>query len=147
MRIDLAEARESESSYQRAIEQQKGRLVDFPDVERKVESIDLQILAQRDLLKQLQLKRGEVRLKAGSDMRISGITPLNAPSTDTMVGKSKKFLYLSLASMFAVALGFLSALFVENQDHRLHDRRQVEQFLEVPVLAAISKSRNGNHGP
>jgi capsular polysaccharide biosynthesis protein len=59
------------------------------------------------------------------------------------VAGSKKFLYLMLASMFAVALGFLSALFFENQDHRIYDRRQAEQALEIPVLGAISPVHSG----
>jgi len=39
-------------------------------------------------------------------------------------------------------LGFLIALFVENQDHRLHDQHKAEQYLQVPVLGAISSPQS-----
>ncbi len=143
VRIDLAEARKEETAFQAAVEGQKAAITGYPALEARVEALDMRVLTQRELLKNLQLKRGEVRMKAMSDARISSIVLLNKPAIDTVVAGSKKMLYLSLASVFAVVLGFISALFVENQDHRLYDRRRAELILEVPVLGAVSDAPGG----
>lgn len=139
LRIDLDEVRATEESLHRAVEQQKAGLSRYPEVARAVASLEMQIETRRDLLENLQTKRGEVRLKAGTDLRISSVIPLDKPSLQAAVGGSKKALYLVLASVFALVLGFMGALFSENQDHRLYDRRRAEQYLEVPVLGAISR--------
>ncbi len=139
LKIELDELRSAERSLGEAVSSQKAGLVGYPDIARQVSSLDLQIDTQRQLLENLQTKRGEVRLKVGSDARISSIVPLNQPSLETSAAGSKKALYLVLASLFALVLGFMGALFAENQDHRLYDRRRAEQYLEVPVLGAISK--------
>jgi uncharacterized protein involved in exopolysaccharide biosynthesis len=147
LRIELDELRSTERSLAEAVSSQKAGLVGYPDVDRQVSSLDLQIDTQRQLLETLQTKRGEVRLKVGSDARISSIIPLNRPSLETSTAGSKKALYLALASLFALVLGFMGALFAENQDHRLYDRRRAEQYLEVPVLGAISKGGSGGNLP
>ncbi len=140
LRIDLDEARRTENVFASAIERFRSSIDEFPDIERQVESLDMQIGTHRELLKALQLKRGEVRLKTGSDIRVSSIIPLDAPTISMRVAGGKKMLYLGLASVFALALGFISAMFVESQDHRIYDRRRAEHVLEVPVLAAISQN-------
>jgi uncharacterized protein involved in exopolysaccharide biosynthesis len=144
VRIELAEARQAEAAFQRAMDRATATIEDYPQVEAKVEALDMRVSTQRDLLKNLQLKRGEVRMKALSDSRISSVVLLNAPDIESVVARGKKMLYLSLASVFAVVLGFISALFIENQDHRLYDRRRAEQILEVPVLGAVSEVQSGD---
>jgi capsular polysaccharide biosynthesis protein len=57
-----------------------------------------------------------------------------------VVAGSKKMLYLLLATLFGLALGLLAALFAENQDHRLYEKRQVQQYLELPVLGSITRT-------
>jgi len=108
-----------------------------------VESLDLQISTRQDLMETLQIKRGEVRLKAGSDQRISSLLLLNTPTLSMRVGGSKKFLYIGIAIVFAFTLGLIVAIFVDNQDHRIYDSRQAAQVLDVPVLGAVSaRDRN-----
>jgi len=141
LEIQLAQYWSTEESLRLSVETQKTGMAAFPGIERKIQAIDLQIDAQKDLLESLQFKRGEVRLKAGTDSRISNILPLNEPSIEMRVGGNWKLLYLALALVFSLALGFLSAMFVDNQDHRFYDRRQVEQVLEIPVLGTISRAQ------
>ncbi len=138
LQIDLAQAREAERTYEEIVRKRQTSLESFPDVERRVDSINIQIDTKRDLLKSLQVRRGEVRVRADTDIRISNIIPLDMPTIDTAVGSGRKLLYLGLASIFAIVLGFMTAYFVESQDHRIYSGRQVEQYLEVPVLGAIS---------
>jgi len=136
--IDLATARSKEASLAEAIANQRKLVEDYPLVAQKLSSVEASIDSQRDLLEILQTKRGEVRLKSATDARISNILRLDEPSVSGLVGGAKKMIYLVLAALFGLTLGLLTALFVENQDHRLYNRFQVEQHLEIPVLGTIS---------
>jgi uncharacterized protein involved in exopolysaccharide biosynthesis len=122
---------ESLNEYRRGIEV-------YPALQRELYTIDLQVDARRELLKALQTKRGEVRLKVQGDERISNITQLNAPSILVGVGQGKKSLYLVMAVVLALVLGVLVALLVDAQDHRIYDLRQAETALDLPVLGSIS---------
>lgn len=136
--IDLETARSREASLAQSIAGRRAEVGDYPLVAQKLSSIDASIDSQRDLLEILQTKRGEVRLKSATDARISNILRLDEPSLSGLVGGAKKMIYLVLATLFGLTLGLLAAIFVENQDHRLYTRLQVEQHLEIPVLGTIS---------
>lgn len=126
---------ESLGEYRRGIEA-------YPALQRELYTIDLQVDARRELLKALQTKRGEVRLKVQGDERISNITQLNAPSILVGVGQGKKSLYLAMAVVLALVLSVLVALLVDAQDHRIYDLRQAETALELPVLGSISPAES-----
>lgn len=137
--LSLAQAREN--SLFESLSHYKEDLAAYPVLEKKITSLDLQINTQRDLLEALNLKRGEVRLKADSDQRISNITPLNEPSVYSGVSGGKKLIYLLMTTSLAIILGLVLALLVDAQDHRIFDRRQAETKLEIPVLGAVSAAR------
>ena len=138
IKLDLDEALSTERELSRIIAQQRGNLADYPDVERQVSSLQYQINTRSDLIETLHMKRGEVRLKSASDQRISNIIPLNEPSIGMMVGGSKKAIYLTLSTLFALALGILAALFIDNSDRRIYTKRQAEESLGVNVLGYVS---------
>ncbi|HRX51234.1 MAG TPA: Wzz/FepE/Etk N-terminal domain-containing protein [Candidatus Krumholzibacteria bacterium] len=138
LEIELAEARSVENSLRESVDTQIASLSNYPHVSQQVESIDIQVSTRQDLMESLQIKRGEVRLKAGSDQRISSLLLLNTPTLSMRVGGSKKFLYIGVAFVFAFTLGLIVAIFVDNQDHRIYDSRQAAQVLDVPVLGAVS---------
>ena len=140
LKIEIDQYEKKAEDLLKSINQQKHYLKGFPRVQQQVDAIELMIETQMDLLESLQIKRGEVRLKAGTDQRVSNIIPLNRPSVNMVVAGGKKVLYLFLAVLFGVALGFLAALFADNQDHRLYERRQIQQYLELPVLGSISRT-------
>lgn len=138
IKLDLEEARSTELELARVIEQQRGSLDVYPDVERRVTSLQYQINTRTDLIETLHMKRGEVRLKSASDQRISNIIPLNEPSIEAVVGGGKKVIYLTLATILALALGILAALFIDNSDRRIYTKRQAEESLGVNVLGYVS---------
>ena len=142
--LQLEESRSIEEALREAVELQQAGLNDYPEVARKVDSLNLQIKNRQELLGSLQFKRGEVRLKSGSDLRISNIIRLNDPSIESVVAGSKKVLYLGLAVFFGLALGLICAMLVDNQDHRVYSPRQVEQYLDTPVLGAVSSGKKGD---
>jgi len=136
VRLSISEAREA--SLLASLNQYKKDIEAFPALEKEIDSLDLQINTQRDLLKALNMKRGEVRLKAESDQRISNITPLNEPTVHFGVSGGKKIVYLLMTIVLAIILGVVVALLTDAQDHRIFDRRQAEVNLEIPVLGTIS---------
>lgn len=145
LRVRIDEMAEKEQSLMESIVNQETLLMGFPDINRRIETLDVQISSQLDLLEALELKRGEVRLSAGADMRVSNIFPLDEPFIKSSVVGSKKTLYLALAGFLALFLGLIAGWFIDNQDHRIYDRAQAEHSLEVPVLGAISSDRrDGN---
>jgi len=140
IRIDELSGREQ--ALMNAILEQEAELEGYPDIQRRVETFDMQIRSQLELLKTLELKRGEVKLSAGADMRISNIYPLDEPAIRVSMVGSKKTLYLMMATILAMLLGLIAGWFVDNQDHRIYDRAQAVQSLDVPVLGAISSDRS-----
>jgi uncharacterized protein involved in exopolysaccharide biosynthesis len=140
LRLELEIERAKEISLLESLGDYKAELTAYPDIERQVYAIDLQVDSQKELLKALQIKRGEIRLKAEGDQRISNITPLNQPSVGFDVASGQKFIYLIFTTIIGIILGLVVALLVDAQDHRIFDRRQAESALEIPVLGAISPS-------
>lgn len=143
LQIDVEIARGEEMALSESLGQYRAGLEAYPSLQRELYTLDLQVEAKRELMKALQTKRGEVRLKVQGDQRISNITPLNAPSIRMGVAGGKKILYLLVATIFALILGVLAALLVDMQDHRIYDRRQAEVVLDLPVLGTISPERVG----
>ncbi len=139
LEIELDGMLEMEKSLQSAVVFQKADLIGYPEVERQVSSLDMRINTQRDLLETLQMKRGEVRLSAESDLRISNITKLDKPTLASSVAGGRKFIYVVLAGILGLALGLVAAMFVENQDHRIYDSRQAAKLLGLPVLGSVSQ--------
>lgn len=139
LEIELAGILEIERSLESAVIIQKAGLVGYPEVERQVSSLDMRIDTQRDLLETLQMKRGEVRLSAESDLRISNITKLDKPTLTSRVAGGRKLIYVVLAGFLGLALGLVAALFVENQDHRIYDSRQAANLLGLPVLGSVGQ--------
>jgi uncharacterized protein involved in exopolysaccharide biosynthesis len=139
MDIELGGLTEVENSLGSAVETQKAELIGFPNVEKKVSSLNMRIDTQRDLLETLQMKRGEVRLSAESDLRISNITKLDKPQLTSRIAGGRRFIYVFLAGILGLVLGIITAIFVDNQDNRIYDRRQAAQLLGVPVLGSINQ--------
>jgi uncharacterized protein involved in exopolysaccharide biosynthesis len=140
LEIELAEVEGQEEALREAVEEQTKSLVDYPRVQRLLTSYNLQVESRRDLLEGLQFKRGEVRLKASGDQRISNLVMLSGPTINNKIGGSKKILYIGVAFIFAFILGLIIAIFIDNQDHRIYNRRQASQVLDVPVLGTLSSS-------
>lgn len=140
-KIELEIAQAEEASLGESLEKYRRELTAYPDVERQLASVDLQIATQKELLEAIEIKRGEIRLKAEGDQRISNITPLNQPVIGFMVGSGKKIIYLVFTVIIGIVLGLVVALLVDSQDHRIFDRHQAEVALEIPVLGAISSGQ------
>ena len=139
LKIKLEESIALENELARAVARQKELVSLYPEINSKLTSVDVTIDSQRDLMEMLQVKRGEVRVKAATDSRVSNLILLNTPTISGFVGGSKKVIYIMMAAIFGLVLGLIAALFMDNQDHRIYDKYQVQEYLEIPVLGAISE--------
>ena len=146
LQIKINEQKRQESSYLESILTQGELIEGYPDVQRRIEAVDVQIKSQLDLLEALEMKRGEVKLKAGADIRVTNIFPLDEPFITMSLVGSKKSIYLATAALLALVMGLIAGWFVDNQDHRIYDRSQAVQALDVPVLGSIS-SGPADSGP
>lgn len=135
--VELAQAQSVEESYLSAQRTQTSDLATYPTVRGHIETLDMEIDSLRRLLDRLHLKRGEVRMSASSDSRISDVLLIEPPVLDVAVGRGRQFLYLIISVILAVAVGLVAAFFVESNDHRIYDRRRAEMYLEVPVLGSL----------
>ena len=142
MKIQLDAAQSEEQALADALAEYQGGLLSYPAIERDLYAVDMEIESKKDLLEALQLKRGEIRLKAYGDQRISNITRLNQSTLDFGIQGGKKIIYLLLVSFIGLVLSFVVGLLVDNFDHRIFDVHQAEEHLQAPVLGAISNPGN-----
>ena len=119
----------------------------FPEIERQVSLIDNEVLAKMALLKDLQLKRGEVQLNEGADERITAMVKLTDPEIEVVITEARKFVYFALVSLFGIIFAIVVGFIVDFQDHRLYSPDRIESQLGVPVLGAVSDERTGGSVP
>jgi uncharacterized protein involved in exopolysaccharide biosynthesis len=137
LEVKLAEAASVERSLHDAYQKQLADAQSYPKVQGEIETLDQRLSSLNKLMDNLQHKRGEVRMSANSDVRISDVLVIEDPVLDAPVGRGRKVLYLIVSIVLAVAMGLVAAFFVESNDHRIYDRRRAELYLEVPVLGSL----------
>lgn len=137
LEIGLEEAWSIERSFLHAQQAQLADMNNYPDARGRIEMLDLKIDGLKKLLQNLQFKRGEVRMSADSDLRVSDVLLIEKPVLDVPVGRGRKILYLIISIVLAISMGLVAAFFVESNDHRIYDRRRAELYLEVPVLGSL----------
>ncbi len=135
--MELAEAQSVEDSYRSAYQQLAESVSDYPEVQGRLETLDMELDSMRELLLSLHMKRGEVRMSANSDLRVSDILLVEEPMLDVPIGRGRSILYLIISVVLSIAMGLVAAFFVESNDHRIYDSRRAEMYLEVPVLGSL----------
>jgi len=137
LEMEFSELRSVEDSYKEAYDKQASSVEVYPEVQGRLVSLDMEIDSLRKVLLSLQMKRGEVRMAASSDLRVSDILLVEEPVLDVPIGRGRSILYLIISAVLAVAMGLVAAFFVESNDHRIYDSRRAEMYLEVPVLGSL----------
>lgn len=137
--LTLFSAQEREKTIRQQLERVKSDSHDSPDVYQHVSLLDTEIETLRGLFEDLQSKRGEVRLNQMADERVSSVVILTNPEISTVISGSKTMVYLVVIILFAIAFGIVMAFVLENLDHRIYSPRDIEQNLNLPVFASVSK--------
>lgn len=112
----------------------------LPDVYQKVSMLDSEIKSLRDLMGNLQGKWGEVRMNEMADDRVSNIIVLTEPELVVALGGGKTIIYLIMMIVLGLALGIVGAFIAESVDHRIYIPREVEDKLQLPVFASVTKT-------
>ncbi len=140
LRMELDQARAREALLKEQVATLKTKNMRVPEAYRAVTLIDSEIESVRSVLRDLQVKRGEVRLAEGADERVSSVVSLTAPEIMENLSGGKTLVYFGLLVFFAVALGVAAALIRDNMDHRVYGPADVEDYLKLPVLASVSRT-------
>ncbi|MFH2052573.1 MAG: Wzz/FepE/Etk N-terminal domain-containing protein [bacterium] len=136
----LASARNREETLrdQVAILQEKNRKI--PDLYQKISLIDVEITSLRGLLDDMRGKWGEVRLNQYADERVSPVVKLTDPELVMVLSGGKTMVYFIMIFFLALALGMVAAFVLDNLDHRIYAPLDVEEKLQLPVFASVSRT-------
>lgn len=139
LRLQLMNLQNREQTLREQVEHLRERTTRAPDAYRQISLLDVEIESLRGLLKDLQGKRGEVRISELADERVSSLVPLTDPELDMIFSGGKTMFYFVLIVFFGIALGVVAALITENMDHRVYGPVDVEEHLQLPVFASVTK--------
>jgi len=137
--ITLDSALEREKAIKEQTVQIRKKNSRAPDVYQRVSLVDTEIESLRDLLSDIQGKRGEVRLSQLADERVSSVGILTEPELVAILSGGKTVVYFIMIVIMALALGVVAAFILESQDHRVYTPRDVEEKLKLPVFASVSR--------
>lgn len=139
IRISLETTRARERAIQEQLNGVRGGNKSLPGVYQRVSMLDSEIKSLRDLLEDLQGKWGEVRMSEMADNRVSKLVVLADPELVTVLGGGKSSIYFVMLCVLALALGVVGAYLAEAGDHRINRPRDIEDNLQLPVLATVSR--------
>jgi uncharacterized protein involved in exopolysaccharide biosynthesis len=120
-------------------------LLALPEVNRQLESLDAAIdateLQHGDYLK--QIVAAEINSASVAE---DGVTILS-PAIKARRNAKGDAVRLALGPILALIAGIGLAFYLENMDHSLRNREDVEQHLEIPVLASFPEVDVGDRTP
>jgi uncharacterized protein involved in exopolysaccharide biosynthesis len=132
-------AKENEAAQARTLKEKRAESANVPELYQKVSLLDSEISSLNSLLEDLQGKWGEVRINQLADDRVSNVVPLTSPELIESYSGGQTMVYFLMVVFFGLALGFVVAFVVESMDHRLYVPLDVENHLQLPVFASVSK--------
>ncbi len=137
--LDLMTIRETEAALRDQIAEMRSRNSRTPQIYQEVSLLDVEIDAMRQLLEDIQGKMGEVRLSQMADERVSTVGVLTDPELAVVISGGKTMVYFTMIIVFALALGIVAALIMESMDHRVYVPKDVEEKLNLPVFASVTR--------
>jgi succinoglycan biosynthesis transport protein ExoP len=116
-----------------------GRLETIPKDEEHVEHMDEMLAALRQVYKIVTSREIEAKTLQASMNERNVI--LLTPASDPQAQKTRDYVRLAVAPIMSIIVGFGLAFFIDSIDHSLKSPQEVEEFLEVPVLASVSRAK------
>lgn len=117
----------------------RSRLESFPENEAKVEHMDEMIIALRQVYKIITSREVEAKTLQAS-MNETNVVLLT-PASDPQAQKTRDYVRLAVAPIMSIIIGFGLAFFIDSIDHSLKSPQEVEEYLEIPVLASVSQAK------
>ena len=137
--LDLLTIRETESALRDQVAEFRARNSQTPQIFQEVSLLDVEIEALRELLEDIQGKMGEVRLSQMADERVSSVGVLTDPELAVVISGGKTMVYFIMIIVFGLAFGIVAALIMESMDHRVYAPKDVEEKLNLPVFASVTR--------
>ena len=75
-----------------------------------------------------------------ADERVSTVASLTDPEMIMSLSGGKTMVYFIMIAVFAIALGLVVALILESMDHRVYHPKDVEENLQLPVFASVTRT-------
>ena len=139
IRVGIRSLEEKEKAIQGQIDDILAKSETAPLVYHQVSLVDTELGSLRKVLDDIQGKLGEVRMNEFADERVSNVVALSMPEISTVISGSKTVFYFVLIVLFSLALGLVVAFILESLDHRIYEPRDVEDRLQLPVFASVTK--------
>jgi len=139
---NLARARldiltEQRRGVQATVNYLRERLDAQPENQEQVEHMDEMLIALRQVYKVITAREVEAKTVQASmnETNVALLTPASEPQAQ----KTRDYVRLAVAPIMSIIIGFGLAFFIDSVDHSLKSPQEVEEYLEVPVLASVSK--------
>ena len=138
--VQLISAKGREQGLREQIEMLRLKNAKGPEAESRISLVDVEVESLRNLLRDIQGKLGEVRLTQMADERVSTVASLTDPEMIMSLSGGKTMVYFIMIAVFAIALGLVVALILESMDHRVYHPKDVEENLQLPVFASVTRT-------
>jgi uncharacterized protein involved in exopolysaccharide biosynthesis len=115
----------------------RSRLESYPEDQKEVEHMDEMLLALRQVYKIITSREVEAKTLRASINETNVV--LLTPPSDPEAQKTRDYVRLAVAPIMSLIIGFGLAFFIDSIDHSLKSVQEVEDYLEVPVLASVSR--------
>ena len=141
VRITLEELRSKERLLEDLVSVYEERQKHAPQTSYRISLIDTETFSMRNVMENLQVKLGEVRISHQADDRVSAIISLTQPTLSEVISSGKSIMYFMILVFFALALGVIVAFVLETLDHRISSSEEITAHLQLPVFAIIRKAK------
>lgn len=135
---ELRVARSEAASLRRALVDIESRLARIPDATRRLASLNTRIDALQDQYETFAEYIADSQATAGS-FEDYGATIISRALRAELNAKGD-LVRLALAPLLALMAGIFISFYLENMDHSLGTREDVERHLDIPVLASFPES-------
>ena len=134
-RNELAVAEAEVDGIRKQIVEIEGSLAELPTYMNEVEVLDTQISSMQKQYATLTEKYADTRMSQISFQNY-GVSMLS-PAIAAYVNAKGDLVRMALAPLLSLLAGIGLAFYLENLDHSMKTREDVEQHLEIPVLASF----------
>jgi len=127
--------RGKETELRRQIQDLDGKLAALPEVQRKISMLDAGIDAASSQYKELkeQAVASDVNRASAADYGVQMLSP----AVNAHKNQKGDLVRMALGPILALMAGVGLAFYLENMDHSLQNRDDIERHLEIPVLASF----------
>lgn len=142
--VQLLESRramltEKAHTLQGLVDNYRIKLEAIPHKEIALDNFDHEMTTLRDRYKELVGKEIQARISQATspDLTVTLFSPASRPKAL----RTTDYVRLALAPILSLVVGLMLAFFLDSLDHSLKSSSDIEEFLGIPVLAALPETK------